>query len=230
MSQHVRFITLGCRVNQYETQGMRESLETIGVREFSRQSTQEISPPTTDFIVINTCTVTKAADRESRYWIRRARREYPEAKIIVAGCYVEKNRKQIEEIPEVDLVLDNQEKNEIASRIMVGCATPQVQDESGLREKRKTYSSLGVSRSEGRTRAYVKVQDGCNHACSFCKVVMVRGRSRSRSLSEIVEEVRRLGHEGHREIVFAGIQLGGLWVRFEREWSVARNFKSLFSH
>jgi len=184
----VKFITLGCRVNQYETQAMREALAQAAVEG--------------DFVIINTCTVTSEADRESRYWIRRARRENPKARIVVTGCGVERDRKEIESLPEADLVLSNRDKVNIAERLMQGCASPAAQDAAGI------FSPLTISSSEGRTRAFVKIQDGCNHACAFCKVVMVRGRSRSRPLRDIVEELKRLSDSGYREVVFAGIQLG----------------------
>ena len=205
----VRFITLGCKVNQYETQGMREVLERARVESL----TAEGKPAEVDFVVINTCTVTEGADRENRYWIRRARREHPRARIVVTGCGVVRNRKQIEMLPEVDLVLSNPEKAEIANRLLGGCADPILQDkEAG--QRRHAYLPLSISRSEGLGRAFVKVQDGCNHACSFCKVVLVRGRSRSRGLKDILEEVRRLRDSGYKEVVFTGIQLGAYGLDF----------------
>jgi len=204
MNNQVRFITLGCKVNQYETQAMRESLDRIGICDQPRGSVRG----NVDFVVINTCTVTKAADRENLYWIRRAKREHPLAKIVVTGCFVEKNKSQIEALPEVDLVLNNQEKAEVASRLIQGCGTPGMQEMLTEPVDRHRYTPLSVSRSQGRSRAYVKIQDGCNHGCAFCKVVLVRGRSRSRSLCEILEEVKRLRDSGYREVVLTGIQLG----------------------
>ncbi|HTL47274.1 MAG TPA: tRNA (N(6)-L-threonylcarbamoyladenosine(37)-C(2))-methylthiotransferase MtaB [Verrucomicrobiae bacterium] len=199
-SKRVKFVTLGCKVNQYETQGMREALDARGFLE-----TQESG---CDFVVINTCTVTSGADRENRYWIRRMRRENPEARIVVTGCYVEKNRSEIEAMPEVDLVLSNYDKDEIADRLSAGCGAPAAQDAEAVRLKRRTFTPLKISSFQGKGRAFLKIQDGCNHACSFCKVVLVRGRSRSRELADVVEEARRLRDAGYREIVFAGIQLG----------------------
>ncbi|MBI3312953.1 MAG: tRNA (N(6)-L-threonylcarbamoyladenosine(37)-C(2))-methylthiotransferase MtaB [Candidatus Omnitrophica bacterium] len=205
----VKFITLGCKVNQYETQGMREVLQKAGICDNTPGN------EACDYVIINTCTVTNEADKTNRYWIRRARRENPQAKIIVTGCYVEKNRSEIEAIPEVDLVLSNQAKADIAHYVTVSCANPlRVYDPKGAETSagfdlpRHQYAPLAISHTDGRGRAFVKVQDGCNHACSFCKVVLVRGRSRSRSLTDIVEEVKRLADSGYREIVFAGIQLG----------------------
>ncbi len=203
MEQHVRFITLGCKVNHYETQAMREALQGAGIRAMDAPENSDV-----DFVVINTCTVTHEADRNNRYWMRRARREHPKAKIIVTGCYVERNRAEIEALPEVDLVIGNQQKDEIAAILTEGCGTPEMQSEAVLRQKRHQYTALSISTAEGQTRAYIKIQDGCDHACSFCKVVLVRGRSRSRELVQIVEEAQRLCDAGYREIVLAGIQLG----------------------
>ena len=204
----VKFITLGCKVNQYETQGMREIMERAGVRE---ENTPGTSARPCDFVVINTCTVTREADKENHYWIRRARRENPQARIVVTGCYVEKNRASLESLPEVDLILSNAEKHHLAERLMTGCGSPAVQT------ARHQYAPLSISRSAGRARAFVKIQDGCNHGCSFCKVVLVRGRSRSRELTDIIDEVKRLRDSGYHEIVLAGIQLGAYGLDLEKE-------------
>lgn len=193
----VRFVTLGCKVNQYETQAMRESLQGAGLC--------EVKQGASDVVVINTCTVTGEADRENRYWIRRLRRENPSAKIVVTGCWVERNRREVAPLPGVDLVLSNHEKGEIVQRLFQGCGTPAVQMEGNPKHR---YGALKISRFQGHARAFIKIQDGCNHACSFCKVVLVRGRSRSRSLDEIVAEAGRLSGAGYREVVLTGIQLG----------------------
>ena len=205
----VRFITLGCKVNQYETQSMRESVESAGAC--------LVKAEPADFVVINTCTVTSEADRENRYWIRRAKRESPEAAIVVTGCGVERNYDDYAALPEVDLVLSNHEKADVASRLFEGCASPAVQENEGNPKHR--YAPLSISRSEARARAFVKIQDGCNHACSFCKVVLVRGRSRSRELNDVIQEVERLRDSGFKEIVFAGIQLGAYGLEWNPEAS-----------
>jgi len=198
-SRNVRFYTIGCKVNQYETQAMREALEREGYRDIEGQRGVPC-----DWVVINTCTVTYDSDRTNRYWIRRLRREHPEAKIAVTGCYVEKNRSEIESMREVDLVFLNHEKHHLARKLQLS------KDESvtGPLPQREVYTPLFISRSEGKTRAYVKIQDGCNHACSYCKVSIVRGSSRSRMLPDILEEVKRLRDNGYREIILTGIQLG----------------------
>jgi threonylcarbamoyladenosine tRNA methylthiotransferase MtaB len=198
-SKNVRFYTIGCKVNQYETQAMREALEREGYRDIEGQRGEPC-----DLVVINTCTVTHDSDRTNRYWIRRLRREHPEAQIAVTGCYVEKNRGEIESMPEVDLIFLNDEKPYL-SRKLQRSKNGNVEDPSS---NRKAYPPLSISRSEGKTRAYVKIQDGCNHACSYCKVSIVRGPSRSRALTDILEEVGRLRDSGYREIILTGIQLG----------------------
>jgi len=204
--KNVRFYTLGCKVNQYETQAMREVLERKGYRDIEGQKGVPC-----DLVVVNTCTVTQDSDRTSRYWIRRLRREHPQARLAVTGCYAEKNRAELEAMPEVDLVFLNGEKPFLAEKLL------DLKDAGNAvcPDKDAIFMPLSISRSEGKTRAYVKIQDGCNHACSFCKVSIVRGSSRSRALSEIVEEVTRLRDGGYREIILTGIQLGAYGLDLE---------------
>ncbi len=190
--------TLGCRLNQYETQAMKETLLEAGYSE-----TQEMKQA--ELFVLNTCAVTEEADRESLYWIRKCHRENPKAKIVVAGCFVESSREKIETLPGVSLTVLNREKPEILSLIesCTSFSLPRIQPVS-----KRAFPSLSISEFEGRRRAFVKVQDGCNHACSFCKVVLVRGPSRSRNENDVLEEAKRLAQAGHEEIVLTGIQLG----------------------
>lgn len=196
-----RFVTLGCKVNQYETQAMKES--------FLREGLEESASNQAEVVVLNTCTVTEDADRDNRYWLRRLRRENPGAKIVVTGCWVERNRKEIAGLSEADLILSNQEKPDLVQRLFQGCATSEVQESPAVTFRSKAdFAPLQISSFQGNGRAFIKIQDGCNHACSFCKVVLVRGRSRSRELSKIIEEAQRLQASGYREIVLAGIQLG----------------------
>ncbi len=217
-----RFITLGCKVNQYETQAMKESLLREGLEE-SQENQAEV-------IVLNTCTVTEDADHRNRYWLRRLRRENPNAKIVVTGCWVEKNRKEIAGLPEVDLILSNQEKPDLAERLFQGCATPEVQKTSAAPFRSKAeFSPLQISTFQGHGRAFIKIQDGCNHACSFCKVVLVRGRSRSRDLPEIVQEAKRLQTSGYREIVLTGIQLGAYGFDLELKQNLISLLENLNS-
>lgn len=201
-----KFITLGCRVNQYDTQGMREILKAQGFESYGMDN--QWDTPEVDVVVINTCTVTADADKDSRYWVRRARRVYPKAKIVVTGCGVEKNRKDYAGLPEVDLIVSNFDKDQIGNYLLQSCASRDEAIIDATQRQGVRYDALKISNSAGKTRAFVKIQDGCNHACSFCKVVLVRGKSRSRDLVEIRDEVTRLRDAGYQEIVFAGIQLG----------------------
>ncbi len=174
----VKFYTLGCKVNQYDTQSIREQFERAGFKEL------ENSHPA-DVYVINTCTVTQKADAESLGFIRRARRENPKAKIIVTGCLVELDAKKIRQIKGVNRIIKNKNKNKILPK------------GKGI----TTYF-------KGHTRAFLKIQDGCDNFCSYCKVPLVRGASKSRPLTEIVDEAKQLVKNGYKEIVLTGICLG----------------------
>lgn len=196
--QKVKFQTLGCRLNQYETQAIREQFLNAGYLE--TENDREA-----DLLVLNTCTVTNESDKENRYLIRRFHRENPDAKIVVAGCYVERNESEIKSLPGVTLTVLNRQKFQLLN-LFESCTSLSFAP-IDLPSKR-TYTPLTISEFEGKTRAFIKIQDGCNHACSFCKVVLVRGPARSRELEDVVEEAGRLSDQGFKEIVLTGIQLG----------------------
>jgi threonylcarbamoyladenosine tRNA methylthiotransferase MtaB len=188
----VRFVTLGCKVNQYETQNMRERLAESGILEAAPGAKASL-------YVINTCTVTAKADKESLYQIHRAYHDNPAAQIVVTGCLAERDRALIRKQPGVGLVIGNRAKPQIArhlKKLIKGMAGPVGQS----REK--------ISYFSGHTRAFVKVQDGCNNFCAYCKVPLVRGRSRSRPIAQVVEEASSLVSQGLKEIVLTGICLG----------------------
>jgi threonylcarbamoyladenosine tRNA methylthiotransferase MtaB len=165
---------LGCKVNQYESQLIRE--------QFERDGFMEGNGLPADVYVINTCTVTDSADSQSRNLLRRALRLNPEAKIIVTGCYVEKNSDDIKKICPGAVILKNSEK--------------------------PGEGMSGIHNFTGHNRAFVKIQDGCDNHCSYCKVPLVRGRARNRDKAEIVNEVTQLAISGFKEIVLCGICLG----------------------
>jgi len=183
-----KIYTLGCKVNQYDSQVMRESLRQAGLAELTNGRKA-------DFCIINTCTVTINADKQSRYLIRKAKRDNPKAKIVVTGCYAHSNAQDIRKISGADLILDNDSRNRILDFIIPG-------------QNFSIGPDCGISGFGGHTRAFVKAQDGCNNFCSFCKVPYARGRSRSRKLNSIIEEARRLSGNGYKEIVLTGICLG----------------------
>ena len=181
----VRFITLGCKVNQYDSQSIRERFVNAGFKEIDNGSKADV-------YVINTCTVTSIADRKSRYFIHYAHRQNPKARIIVTGCYTELDSYIIEKIKGVTYIVKNKDKNRILK----------------LLNSDNEPNEKGISNFSGHTRAFLKIQDGCNNFCSYCKVPLVRGASRSRPLNEIIQEANRLVRNGFKEIVLCGICLG----------------------
>ena len=189
----VKFYTLGCKVNQYDTQEMRERFLRTGLVEL------EDSHPA-DLYVINTCTVTQRADAESLNIIRRARRENPRAKIVVTGCLTELNEDKIKKADDAILIVKNRDKGSILEHF------PSY--DSRASELTGSGAISSISYFKGHTRAFIKIQDGCNNFCSYCKVPLVRGPSRSRKLNEIVREAENLTRNGFRELVLCGICVG----------------------
>lgn len=182
--------TLGCKVNQYESQLVREQLLAAGLAEciFSENPA---------LCVVNTCTVTEQADAKSRQALRSFARKYPNAAVVALGCYAESDSEVLKRIEGVDLVLNNRAKRDFAHKI------------ADLISSNATGPKpAAISRFAGHTRAFVKVQEGCDKFCSYCKVPHVRGRSRSRDMDKIVQEVEALAANGYPEIVLTGIHLG----------------------
>jgi threonylcarbamoyladenosine tRNA methylthiotransferase MtaB len=180
-----RFVTLGCKVNQYETQEMRERCLEAGWREAGKDKKADI-------YIVNTCTVTHKADRESLYHIRRFHCQDPGGFIVATGCMAEKDAKRLRHESGVSLVIKNRDKSKLVSRIA----------------GRQSQARSGISFFEGHTRAFLKIQDGCNNFCSYCKVPLVRGMSKSKKLVDIIQEAGNLVANGYREIVLTGICLG----------------------
>jgi threonylcarbamoyladenosine tRNA methylthiotransferase MtaB len=197
MSKKFYIHTLGCKVNQYESQAMREILSAAGFSECSRKEPADI-------YVINTCTVTHHADRESRYWIGYFHRANPKAKIVATGCYVEKDSDEITSLPGVSHIIKNKDKSRIA----------EILDEQRTtnNEQRNRLDQLSISSFKGHNKAFVKIQDGCENSCSYCKVPLVRGYLKSRPVDSIISEVETLAANGFREIILTGICLGAWGV------------------
>jgi len=200
------FKTFGCKVNQYETQGVRE--------QFAPKAYQEVEE-NADIYVINTCTVTHGADREARALIRACRRENPHAKIVVTGCYAQKDEKDILRLEGVTHLIKQHEKSRIHDILATSTPT-EIPYVSPPLQGKPRFVPLSISRFKGHTRAFVKVQDGCDYRCAFCKVWVVRGKSVSRPPQDILEEVRRLVRQGFREIVLTGVSLGLYGRDFEK--------------
>jgi len=178
--------TLGCKVNQYESQLIRENFLANGFIEVNGKEAADV-------YVINTCTVTNQADKDSRYFIRKAHNLNPQAKIVVTGCITERDADTISKIEGVTDIIRNCDKDKLLSSIT---------DDLRL----TTYDY--ITNFKDHNKAFVKIQDGCNNFCSYCKVPFVRGRSRSRPLDEIKNEVDTLLKNGFKEIVLSGICLG----------------------
>jgi threonylcarbamoyladenosine tRNA methylthiotransferase MtaB len=189
----VAFVTFGCKVNQYETQGLRERVLGRGYREVD-------AADGADVYVINTCTVTQTAYKEAERVVRRLHRRFPSAEITITGCAADSNRADFEGLDGVRRVVTHDEKS----------ALPLYLDDERLRadDLKPSIFDLSISGFEGHTRAFLKVQDGCDLHCSFCIIPRVRGANVSRDLDECVDEARRLVAHGYREIVVTGVHVG----------------------
>lgn len=191
----IKFHTLGCKVNQYDTQSIRERFLEQGFREIQGRSTPA------DLYLINTCTVTASADQKSRGIIRRSINENPRAKVIVTGCLTELDEDQIRTIDSKILIVKNKDKDIIYELCQSRKCEPRTPPSAGGRCE-------GISDFQGHTRAFLKIQDGCDNFCSYCKVPLARGRSRSKPLKDLTREAVLLAEKGFQEIVLTGICLG----------------------
>ncbi len=211
MSKKAALHSLGCKVNAYETEAMSQMLVDAGY---------EIVPfaPGADVYVINTCTVTNIADRKSRQMLHRARKMNPDAVVVAVGCYVETAEKPVEKDPAVDIVIGSSHKKDLIAALEAygkarsGCGEERARwDLSGEKKQEEetvsAYEPLSLGTSPGRTRADIKVQDGCNQFCSYCIIPYARGRARSRRIEDVLKEVRRIASGGCREVVLTGIHL-----------------------
>ena len=197
----VAFHTLGCKVNQYETQAMRRLLEMAGY------TTDEYSPGKTepDVLVINSCTVTGESDRKLRQLLRRCRRQAPHAVLVLTGCMPQAYPEAATALTEADIVLGNAARRDILPRLEGYLAHRQrIVD---IPPHDKHYEPLDIDAFQGRTRAFVKIQDGCNRFCSYCIIPYARGRVRSRHPEDLRQELIRLAAQGYKEVVLVGINL-----------------------
>lgn len=186
MKKKFKIHTLGCRTNQYESQAYKTQLETLGFQEVQEKEPASIC-------IVNTCTVTEGADRSSKYSIRQFVKQNPDSKIFVTGCMVENEKEEIQKISPNIKTISNLEKEGLLSHIF-----PEVED----------LPEFNIKQFDAHTRAFVKVQDGCNSFCTYCVIPYVRGRSRSKTIKEIVSEIQALVSNGYKEIVLTGINIG----------------------
>ena len=210
MTKKAALHNLGCKVNAYETESMQQMLEAAGY---------EIVPfaPGADIYIINTCSVTNIADRKSRQMLHKAKKMNPEAIVVAAGCYVESEKHSGGKVDDaIDIVIGNNCKKdliEILEAYEDGKRSEAVIDINHTKE----YEELTLNKTAEHTRAYVKVQDGCNQFCSYCIIPYTRGRVRSRKAQDVYEEVVRLAEAGYHEVVLTGIHLGSYGVDLEED-------------
>lgn len=200
---------LGCKVNSYETEAMQQLLEAAGY---------QIVPfhEKADVYLINTCSVTNMADRKSRQMLHRARKQNPDAVVVAAGCYVQSASEELKKDLAVDVIIGNNKKQdlvEILEEYFQEKHQVHVIDIGNTQE----YEKLKISRIADHTRAFLKVQDGCNQFCSYCIIPYTRGRVRSRRPEDVESEVRTLAEKGYREVVLTGIHLSSYGVDFTEE-------------
>ena len=195
----VAFYTLGCKVNQYETEAMIELFEHAG---YEHVQSEEYA----DVYVINTCTVTHMSDRKSRQYIRRVKKKNPNSVIAVVGCYSQVAPEEILDIEEVNLVMGTNDRRHIVEKVEAVTCNDKVSTVDDIM-KVKEFEEIEITQTNGRTRAFMKIQDGCDRFCTYCIIPYARGRVRSRDLENIVEEVKLLVSKGYKEVVLTGIHV-----------------------
>ena len=221
---------LGCKVNAYETEAMQQLLEEAGYEIVAFEEKADV-------YLINTCSVTNMADRKSRQMLHRARKQNPDAVIVAAGCYVQEEQEAVLSSGDADLIIGNNQKSRLVQlletywnekeRRAAGADQEEHAGQSAENENRlteaavldmshvKEYEELSLNRTAEHTRAFIKIQDGCNQFCSYCIIPYTRGRVRSRDPQEVLREVQRLSVSGCREIVLSGIHLSSYGADFE---------------
>lgn len=185
MSKKYKIATLGCRTNQYESLAYQNQLKKAGFEEAKEGEEANLC-------IINTCTVTQSADSHSRHQIRKLRKTYPQAKIVVTGCMTHQGKNELLEMKEADHIIGNPNKDQLLKQIY-----PELE-----------FEPFALESLETQTRAFLKIQDGCNSFCSYCIIPYVRGRSRSKTLQEVFLEAKKLVENGVKEIVLTGINIG----------------------
>lgn len=199
---------LGCKVNAYETEAMQHLLEEAGY---------EIVPFTqkADVYVINTCSVTNMADRKSRQMLHKAKKNNPDSIVVAAGCYVQTSEKEVLNDLSVDIVIGNDRKHDLV-RLLEEYSLDSVNDTvDDINDGKHDFEELFTDQTKEHTRAFIKVQDGCNQFCSYCIIPYARGRVRSRRFENVIAEVERLAANGFKEVVLTGIHLSSYGVDFE---------------
>ena len=211
--RRVAFITLGCKVNQYETNSMIQKFIQKGYEIV--EATKEA-----DIYIVNTCTVTNMSDRKSRQMLRRVKELNSEAIVVACGCYVQVAKQELEKMEEIDLALGNNEKKDIVEMIETYQEENQKCNEVQDVMQQKEYVELGKTTYTEKTRAVIKVQDGCDRFCSYCIIPYARGRVRSRKPENIIAEVKQIVQKGIKEVVITGIHIASYGKDFKKEYKL----------
>ena len=213
MDKTVAFITLGCKVNQYETNAM--------IQEFIENGYKIVDhTKKADIYVINTCTVTNMSDRKSRQMLRRVKHLNPNSIVVATGCYVQVAKTEIEDIEEINIILGNNEKKEIVKYVENYLNDKNRQEEIEDVMHKKEFVDFGDVTYSEKTRAVIKVQDGCDRFCSYCIIPYARGRVRSRKPESIVSEIRKIAKNGIKEVVITGIHIASYGKDFKEEYGL----------
>ena len=203
----VAFLSLGCKVNAYETESIKEMFKNAGyeIRQFNEAA---------DIYIVNTCTVTNIADRKSRQMLHRAKKLNPDAVVVAVGCYVQAPQSKLEDDDLVDILVGTRGKSSVLDLVEEYIRSNKERDfkhsvvKEGEENKDWSYDSGEVNAAGGKTRANIKIQDGCDQFCTYCIIPFVRGRIRSRDMESIIEETERLARAGYKEMVLTGIHIG----------------------
>lgn len=200
MDKTFSILTLGCKVNQYESEAMSELFEKEGYRQVENEDFSDV-------YIVNTCTVTNLSDRKSRQFIRRAKRQNPDSVVAVVGCYSQVSPDEVKNIEGVDVVIGTTDRNKIVGLVEEAKNGEKFNIVRDLKDVREFHNTTNFD-SNNRTRAYMKVQDGCNRFCTYCIIPYARGPIRSREIEDAVEEARALASSGFKEIILTGIHIG----------------------
>ena len=203
----VAFVTLGCKVNQYESNAMAQKF----IDNNYEICDIEDNP---DIIIVNTCTVTNIADRKSRQLLRKAKETNPNAVVVACGCYVQVAKDKVDSIEEIDISIGNSEKKDIVQIVENYINQNEMINEIIDVNKEKDFSEMGLVTFTEKTRATIKIQDGCNNFCTYCLIPYARGRVRSRNKENIIKEVEEIAKKGIQEIVITGIHIASYGLDF----------------
>ena len=200
---------LGCKVNAYETEAMQQMLESAGYEIVSFNDKADV-------YVINTCSVTNMADRKSRQMLHRAKKTNPEAVVVAAGCYVQTKEEEAVADDAIDIIIGNNKKHELVTKLDEFFRDHgKIDAVLDINDRTQEFEELYMDKPSEHTRAFIKVQDGCNQFCSYCIIPYARGRVRSRKMESVLEEVHRLAANGYQEVVLTGIHLSSYGIEIE---------------